>query len=119
VFANNSTAPNSNFGQAAITTTIVRELSSLLGDFNDDGTVDAADYVFWRKIGSSSTDYNDWRANFGNTSFSGSGARTATSSEPRLTAVPEPAAASLLMFSSLACIRRRKRRIENASTAHQ
>jgi hypothetical protein len=50
------------------------------GDYNDDGTVDAADYVSWRNAGPSdvlpnddtpgvvnSSDYQVWRANFGNT----------------------------------------------------
>jgi hypothetical protein len=34
------------------------------GDFNDDGTVDAADYVIWRKNGGNQQDFNLWRANF-------------------------------------------------------
>ena len=41
------------------------------GDFNQDGTVDAADYVVWRKdLGGIYTqnDYNIWRAHFGQTS---------------------------------------------------
>jgi hypothetical protein len=38
------------------------------GDFNDDGFVDAADYVTWRKNDSQNQDgYNEWRANFGAT----------------------------------------------------
>jgi outer membrane protein assembly factor BamB len=41
---------------------------TLPGDFNNDGTVDAADYVVWRNgLGTSytQTDYNAWRANLG------------------------------------------------------
>jgi hypothetical protein len=41
---------------------------ALPGDFNNNGTVDAADYIVWRNgLGSSytQTDYNTWRANFG------------------------------------------------------
>jgi hypothetical protein len=67
----------------------------IIGDFNDDGTVDAADYVVWRKHNGtttvlpndntpglvSSADYDDWRAHFGMTAGSGSSAM----------AVPEPA----------------------------
>jgi hypothetical protein len=35
------------------------------GDFNSDGNVDAADYVWWRKNDGSSGGYDEWRANFG------------------------------------------------------
>ena len=56
------------------------------GDFNTDGTVDAADYVFWRdRLGNPFTqeDYNVWRANFDAVSAgAGSGAVN--------TSVPEP-----------------------------
>jgi rhamnogalacturonan endolyase len=56
---------------------------SLVGDYNADGNVDAADYVVWRKANGSTTDlhadgnkngivdeedYDLWRANFGRTS---------------------------------------------------
>ncbi len=37
-------------------------------DYNGDGTVDAADYVVWRKTGiNGQQGYDDWRANFGAT----------------------------------------------------
>jgi hypothetical protein len=55
------------------------------GDFNEDGIVDAADYVVWRKgLGTTYTqdDFNVWRANFGETV--GSGATTSST-------IPEPA----------------------------
>ena len=44
------------------------------GDFNGDGSVNAADYVVWRKgLGTAYTpnDYNVWRAHFGQTAGSG------------------------------------------------
>ncbi|HVT30677.1 MAG TPA: autotransporter-associated beta strand repeat-containing protein, partial [Lacipirellulaceae bacterium] len=45
--------------------------SASAGDFNHNGTVDAADYVIWRKGASpnpnSPTDYNTWRSTFGQT----------------------------------------------------
>ncbi len=58
-------------------------ISGVAGDYNDDGTVDAADYVLWRKGGPlanevdtpgtvNAADYTAWRARFGN-SGSGSG----------------------------------------------
>ena len=49
--------------------------SPIPGDFNHDGTVDAADYVVWRKTdGDDQPGYNTWRANFGQPAGSGSGA---------------------------------------------
>ncbi len=64
----------------------------LAGDFNQDGTVDTADYVFWRK-GLNTThiqaDYNIWRAHLGETSDGGSGGNES---------VPEPASATLLLI---------------------
>jgi hypothetical protein len=80
------------------------------GDYNQNGTVDAADYVVWRNVtGTSATlpnrdpgqsgnigqgDYNFWRQNFGKTSGAGSGVLSAS-------AVPEPASATLLAVSCL------------------
>ena len=42
-------------------------VAHLPGDFNNDGTVDAADYVVWRKNDGTQTGYDGWRANFGRT----------------------------------------------------
>ena len=51
-------------------------MGQLTGDYNVNGTVDAADYVVWRK-GSGGTftpaDYGVWRANFGATGSGGAG----------------------------------------------
>ena len=41
--------------------------AGLPGDFNNNGTVDAADYVVWRKTDGTPADYNTWRTNFGQT----------------------------------------------------
>jgi hypothetical protein len=44
--------------------------ASIPGDFNADGTVDAADYIVWRNgLGTTYTqpDYDVWRAHFGQT----------------------------------------------------
>jgi hypothetical protein len=74
----------------------------VLGDYNDNGTVDAADYVVWRdQLGQSATipndetpgmvtegDYDVWRRNFGLSS--GGGAAAAV--------VPEPAGLRLFML---------------------
>ena len=89
----------------------------LAGDYNEDGTVDAADYAIWRdSLGTSGTglaadgsgngivdtdDYNIWKHNFGATSGSG---------VPVTGGVPEPAGLTLLVLgfavSSLVRVRR-------------
>jgi hypothetical protein len=78
----------------------------LPGDFNGNGTVDAADYVVWRDNlgagdesalggngdgigGVGQSDYLLWKNSFGNTSGSGNSA-----------AIPEPAALSLVMLTA-------------------
>jgi hypothetical protein len=75
-------------------------ITMLAGDFNDDGRVDAADYVVWRKTDGSQDGYNTWRTNFGRTVDAASQAAQIPPSSPRLgeptAAVPEPAAVSLL-----------------------
>jgi hypothetical protein len=85
--------------------------TSVPGDFNGNGKVDAGDYVLWRNGGPlanevtgvgivTEADYTDWRARFGNTLGSGGGS-----------AVPEPAAASLAMIvASMFSTRRKNRR---------
>jgi hypothetical protein len=74
------------------------------GDYNGDGTVDAADYVVWRKTGDSPVDYNTWRANFGQTAGSGTGIGLTF-----IAAVPEPSALIVLLTGILAlfCCRAR------------
>jgi hypothetical protein len=67
-------------------------LPVLNGDFNKDGSVDAADYVTWRKgLGTAytETDYDVWRANFGEVLNSGLAAGSSSQ-------VPEPSIAILL-----------------------
>lgn len=85
---------------------IFKPAAGLAGDFNDDGTVDAADYTIWRDNlgaadetalngngdglnGIDAADYLIWKNNFGATAGSGS-------------AVPEPSTALLLLLA-LAC----------------
>jgi len=78
------------------------------GDYNQDGVVNAADYVVWRNNNGTAfalpnrdpelggnigqADYDFWVDNFGNTS--GAGAAVAS-------AVPEPTALGLLMIAVL------------------
>jgi hypothetical protein len=89
------------------------------GDYNNNGTVDAADYVVWRKtlgdVGAGlpadgnndgmidADDYNLWRTNFGRSASAGASLSTG--------AVPEPAGAAMLALAvGLAAIRRPLRR---------
>jgi len=87
------------------------------GDYNDNGVVDAADYVLWRNGGPlqnevatvgtvTPEDYTAWKARFGNTAGSGSGA----SMSPNLgggESVPEPTIVaylfSLLIGNAIGC----------------
>jgi hypothetical protein len=85
----------------------------LIGDYNNNGVVDAADYVLWRNGGplmNDSTpagvgpeDYNVWRENFGKTATPGSAAAAA---------VPEPSTFVLLCLVAAVrvfCTRRHER----------
>jgi hypothetical protein len=71
------------------------------GDFNEDGTIDAADYVAWRKSGLSDGDYNIWVSNFGEpSSAAGGGGNTG--------GVPEPTSVVLVAIGAcLVALRRR------------
>jgi hypothetical protein len=73
------------------------------GDFNNNGTVDAADYVLWRDGGTLQNDptqgnqpgdYDVWRMNFGKTAGGGAAIPSAVSLSA---SVPEPAACVLLL----------------------
>jgi hypothetical protein len=69
-------------------------VAHLPGDFNNDLTVDAADYVVWRKDDGTPIGYDTWRANFGRTLFTGNGSEATGSTSSfadRFAAVPEPA----------------------------
>jgi hypothetical protein len=84
---------------------------SVDGDYNNNGKVDAADYVAWRKRNNQSvllpnditpgtvspSDYSVWRTNYFN-SVSGSGSGTMLASGD----VPEPASGLLAIFIGLA-----------------
>ncbi|MEX2307131.1 MAG: lamin tail domain-containing protein [Pirellulales bacterium] len=71
--------------------------AALVGDYNGDGKVDAADYVVWRKNPGAfggAQGYTDWRANFGAMAGSGSGSGAG--------AVPEPGSIVLLLIGLVA-----------------
>jgi hypothetical protein len=89
------------------------------GDYNDDGVVNAADYVMWRKLNGTSTvmpndpnpvpidndQYVTWRGNFGG-SDGGAGQDSA---------VPEPNAVLLFAMCGSLLIGRTRRRRERRS----
>jgi hypothetical protein len=66
------------------------ESDSLPGDFNLDGSVDAADYVMWRKPTLVDDEYETWQTNFGRTNSGGGGYESY--------AVPEPSTVALVMW---------------------
>jgi hypothetical protein len=70
------------------------------GDFNLDNSVDAADYVAWRKDGLTPQDYQTWQANFGNTYRSGAGISPA--------AIPEPASLVLFIIAAAGALEARR-----------
>ncbi|MFO0788600.1 MAG: DNRLRE domain-containing protein [Pirellulales bacterium] len=83
-------------------------VTGLPGDYNGNGTVDAADYVLWRNGGPLANegdnpgtvdagDYNFWRAHYG---------QTASGSSVGPQAVPEPASIALVLAGALGlCLR--------------
>lgn len=76
------------------------------GDFNSDGTVDAADYTVWRSgLGTTydESDFRTWRSNYGSTSGSASS----------IAQVPEPGALGLFLLG-IACSVIHRRSVSSA-----
>jgi hypothetical protein len=84
---------------------VSNKVATVPGDFNFDGTVDAADYVVWRKNDGTPSGYNAWRAHFGASFGPGSGSAL-PSADPLSAAVPEPATWLLVMALAGLCIKR-------------
>jgi hypothetical protein len=91
---NGDTGVVSGISESGGTDIVLIGLSSvdigLPGDFNNDGKVDAADYVVWRKSDGTQPGYDEWRTNFGRSVESPAAGQIAG-------AVPEPAAIHLLI----------------------
>ena len=117
-FANTATNANISYDNFSIGPTP----AGTLGDYNDDGSVDAADYVVWRRhLGTTFTlphedpsatpndvtpeDYNVWRTHFGE----GTSIGTSLNSNSAV-GVPEPDMLSLAISTivSVACLGRRR-----------
>jgi hypothetical protein len=94
--------------QAAFLTSTVDAtlLPELPGDFNNDGNVDAADYVVWRKNGMTQAEFNTWRANFG--AMAGGGGAGLTEASYSDANVPEPTALALAVLGAAVLVGRRK-----------
>jgi hypothetical protein len=100
-----STGPTA-FADAGITTSLVNGSLSIgdlppPGDYNQDGTINAADYVVWRKYDGSQAGYDLWRTNFGRTAGAGAVG-------PGI--VPEPASVFLLLMATVRIYAIRPRR---------
>ncbi len=78
------------------------DLFRLPGDYNQDGSVDAADYVTWRNgLGNiySPYDLELWRANFGGAIVPAGTSSGFTPSHVAASTVPEPRTFALLLFA--------------------
>jgi hypothetical protein len=78
----------------------------LSGDYNDDGMVDAADFVVWRKglgMTYSQNDYGIWRSHFGESAGSGMAIGS-----PSHATVPEPLVLAMPFVGTLALVFRRR-----------
>lgn len=98
-FGNNDS--NENPYSFKLAANVIPGPTNFAGDFNDDGVVDAQDYTVWRDgLGSlyDQDDYEDWKANFGQTNGGGSIAK----------AVPEPTSCLLLALGLMIPLRRRR-----------
>jgi hypothetical protein len=96
-------------------TYVIPSAAGLVGDYNDNGVVDAGDYVVWRRndgtantlpndpIGGTvgAAQYDQWRTHFGQPAGSGAGANASA-------AVPEPRSAVIFFMRVVAMRCRRK-----------
>ena len=98
-----------SFSLLVDSTSVVLQAIGLPGDYNYDGTVDAADYVVWRKTDGTPAGYNLWRTHFGQTAGTGSGAITNA-------AVPESTTFMLLIIAASGLSLRQLRSARKGST---
>lgn len=90
------------YGDESLDLRIVANVTSVPGDFNHDGIVDAADYTVWRDgldVIYTLADYDIWREHFGHGSEIGP-----SGSSGVVGAVPEPASGVLLFLVSIGVV---------------
>jgi hypothetical protein len=126
VFFNTATNPSQATDFYVKSLEILGDAPNVAGDYNNNGVVDAADYVIWRKnLGQSfqltnevagvtpgmvtTQDYDAWRSRFGGTSSSGSAGAAA--------AVPEPSAVFVLIVGLVTTLAAARRRITGGRSA--
>lgn len=111
----------SNQGTASSLSVLINPNATLQGDFDGNGTVEAADYVVWRKgLGTDyhQADYDIWRAQFGQSFLAGGSAASTAApgfaggsggvqSSAGTAAIPEPTALCLLLPATLFLTTRR------------
>jgi len=73
----------------------------LPGDLNQNGAVEAADYVMWRALDGTDAEYNRWRIHFGEPTAAG-----AASVSSFQAGVPEPATLVLVLIAAAGHCRR-------------
>jgi hypothetical protein len=97
--SNNTGVSNSIFLDSLTMT--ASALTTLPGDLNHDGLVNAADYSVWRKGGATymQSDYTNWRSHFGQTVFD-----LASGSSLESAAVPEASSLALLLSYGFALL---------------
>lgn len=109
------------FNLAYAPTTITLSVAGILGDYNRNGTIDAADYILWRKslslTGSAlaadgnnngvidPADFTIWRNNYGAHASAGSGSGANLSGG----SVPEPTSLIMLLIATMSVTLHRRR----------
>jgi len=81
-------------------------ISQISSDFNNDGAVNLADYVTWRKRNNTAQGYAVWRENFSPSPVAGAGLESAFAAS-----VPEPASWIMLAAGVIWLTRRNRRSI--------
>jgi predicted esterase len=101
-FGTHGSSFNDTFSEPQLFDWMYAQALPAASDYNQDGVIDAADYVVWRKNDGTTAGYNSWRNNFGRSLFTGSGAgaiRAATNSvDPQSPAIPEPTTIATLLI---------------------